>query len=36
VLTGANGRPMDVPFQRSGDTILLPNESSRRIWERVR
>jgi hypothetical protein len=36
VLTGANGQPVDVPFQRSGDTILLPNESSRRLWERVR
>jgi hypothetical protein len=36
VFTGANGQPVDVPFQRSGDTILLPNESSRRIWERVR
>jgi hypothetical protein len=36
ILTGADGQPAEVPFQRSGDTILLPNESSRRIWERVR
>lgn len=36
VFTGSNGQPVEVPFQRSGDTILLPNESSRRIWERVR
>lgn len=36
VFTGADGSTSTVPFQRSGDTILLPNESSRRIWERVR
>lgn len=36
IFTGVAGQPTEVPFQRSGDTILLPNESSRRIWERVR
>lgn len=36
VFTGTDGGTLSVPFQRSGDTILLPNESTRRIWERVR
>ena len=36
IFTGADGQAVEVPFQRSGDTILLPNESRRRIWERVR
>jgi hypothetical protein len=36
IFTGAGAQPVEVPFQRSGETILLPNESSRRIWERVR
>ena len=36
VFTGTDGSTSTVPFQRSGDTILLPNESSRRLWERVR
>jgi hypothetical protein len=35
IFTGA-GQPSEVPFQRSGDTILLPQETIRRIWERVR
>ena len=34
VFTSAGGES-EVPFRRSGDTILLPNESSRRVWERV-
>jgi hypothetical protein len=26
----------EVPFRRSGETLLLPNESERRVWERTR
>jgi hypothetical protein len=36
VLTATGGSTMEIPFQRSGDTIVLPNESVRRVWERVR
>lgn len=36
IFASADGEVTVVPFQQSGATILLPNEQSRRIWERVR